>query len=277
MALNRWSVMVGGASLMLAAMAIAAPKADPAPKPDSAPKADPAPKSEPTPAMPAPEAAAPAEPKVDPDAAKKEAVQKAKDESATAAKVPVLSYTMKTIDDKDQPLSAYQGKVILIINTASRCGFTSQYAGLEAMYQKYKDQGFEILAFPANNFGGQEPGTNTEIKEFCTGTTSTYKVTFPLFAKVSVVGADQHPLFKTLASQPAPVGGDPKWNFTKFLVDHTGKVVGRFESRIRPNDPELTRQVERLLDERAKATPTEQAPAAQGTTGDAAAATPATK
>lgn len=254
MAHKRLSVAVGG--LMLAAVAIATP----APQPKAEPKSDPAPKTEPaTPAPAAPAPAAPADataqPAPDPDAAKKEAAEKAKRESEAAAKVPVLSYTMKTIDDKEQPLSAYRGKVILIVNTASRCGFTSQYAGLEEMYQKYKDRGFEILAFPANNFGGQEPGTNAEIKEFCSGTTSKYKVTFPIFAKISVAGADQHPLFKTLASQPAPVGGDPKWNFTKFLVDHTGKVVGRFESRIRPSDPELTRQVEKLLDDKGAAQP----------------------
>lgn len=204
--------------------------------------------------------------KPDPDQARKDAAEKARLESEAAAKVPVLSYTMTTIDGEEKKLSDYKGKVLLIVNTASRCGFTAQYAGLEKLYQDKKGGGFEILAFPANNFGGQEPGTDKEIKTFCTGDESKYKVTFPLFSKISVTGSDQHPLYKTLASQPSPIGGDPKWNFTKFLVDRDGKVVARFESRIRPDDAELIRKVNQLLEQKPAdaSEAAEAAPAAEG-------------
>lgn len=250
MAQKRLGVMAVAGLVMAAGVACAAPA--PAPATPTKPEV--------TQPEAKPETAAPeAKPKVDPDQARKDSIEKAKQESDAAAKVPVLSYTMKTIDGADKPLSEYKGKVLLIVNTASRCGFTAQYAGLEQLYQDKKSQGFEILAFPANNFGGQEPGTDKEIKNFCTGTDSRYKVTFPLFAKVSVAGADQHPLYKTLASQASPVGGDPKWNFTKFLVDREGKVVARFESRIRPDDPELTRTLNQLLEQKAN----EAAPAAE--------------
>jgi glutathione peroxidase len=228
----------------------------------------------PKPAAPAPEAAKPVEtpevakPKVDPDQGRKDAAEKVKRESEAAAKVPVLSYTMTTIDGEAKKLSEYKGKVLLIVNTASRCGFTAQYAGLEQLYNDKKSLGLEILAFPANNFGGQEPGTDAEIKSFCTGEQGKYKVTFPLFSKISVTGEDQHPLYETLAAQPSPIGGDPKWNFTKFLVDRDGKVVARFESRIRPDDAELIRKINQLLDQ----APTAAAPtdaAADGATGAA--------
>jgi len=136
---------------------------------------------------------------------------------------------------------------------------------LETLYKDKKGTGLEILAFPANNFGGQEPGTNAEIKAFCSGADSKYSVTFPLFAKISVLGEDQHPLFKTLTAQPSPIGGDPKWNFTKFLVDRTGKVRARFDSRIRPDDSEFVRQLDQLLAEPVPAgiVPAGQVPAAQ--------------
>src|ERR1019366_3146657 len=116
------------------------------------------------------------------------------------------------------PLSAYQGKVVLIVNVASRCGFTPQYAGLEALYEKYKDRGFVILGFPANNFGGQEPGTNEEIKTFCS---TKYNVTFPMYSKISVKGDDMAPLYQFLTDA---TGSEIQWNFTKFLVDKDGKV-----------------------------------------------------
>lgn len=208
------------------------------------------------------------------EAAAKEALA-AEEARVKAAGVPVLSFTMTTIDGREQPLSAYAGRVLVIVNTASRCGFTRQYKGLEDLYQKQKPRGFEVLAFPANDFGSQEPGTNAEILEFCTGADSAYKVTFPLFAKISVTGDNQHPLYRTLSAQPAPIGGDPKWNFTKFLVDRAGVVRGRFDSRIRPDDPEFLRQVEQLLAEpvpAAGATPTATPPA---TPEAAPAATPA--
>jgi len=155
----------------------------------------------------------------------------------------VLSFTMKDIDGKDVPLSTYKGKVILIVNVASECGFTPQYKDLEALYEKYKDQGFVILGFPANNFGAQEPGTDPEIKEFCT---SKYGVTFDMFSKISVMGSDQHPLYKFITSDPT-YGGDVKWNFQKYLVNREGKLVGKYFSRVTPLSPELTGAIEAAL------------------------------
>lgn len=180
------------------------------------------------------------------------AVKPAEDKKAEPAKgetkaggASSLAFTVKSIDEKDVDLAqAYQGKVVMIVNVASRCGFTGQYEGLEKLYKEKSDKGFVILGFPANNFGGQEPGTNDEIAKFCQ---SKYNVTFPMFAKISVKGDDQHPLYKMLASQPAPVGGDPKWNFTKFIVDRTGKVAARFDSSVRPNDKDMVAKIDELL------------------------------
>ena len=158
----------------------------------------------------------------------------------------VLDFTLNSIDGKPAPLSQYQGKVVLIVNVASRCGYTPQYEGLEKVYEKYKDKGFVILGFPANNFGGQEPGTNEEIKTFCS---SKYMVTFPMYAKISVKGADIHPLYQFLTDKttnPAS-GGDIKWNFTKFLVDRDGKVVARFEPAVTPDSPEVKSAIEKTL------------------------------
>jgi glutathione peroxidase len=158
----------------------------------------------------------------------------------------VLDFTLNSIDGKPAPLSQYQGKVVLIVNVASRCGFTPQYTGLEKIYEKYKDQGFVILGFPANNFGAQEPGTNEEIKTFCS---SKYSVTFPMYSKISVKGADIHPLYAFLTDKqtnPA-TGGDIKWNFTKFLVGKDGKVIARFESAVTPESPEVTGAIEKAL------------------------------
>jgi len=155
----------------------------------------------------------------------------------------VLSFTMKDIDGKDVPLSKYKGKVVLIVNVASECGFTPQYKDLEALYEKYKDQGFVILGFPANNFGEQEPGTDPEIKEFCT---SKYGVKFDMFSKISVMGSDQHPLYKFITSDPT-YGGDVKWNFQKYLVDREGKLAGKYFSRVTPLSPELTGAIEAAL------------------------------
>ena len=124
---------------------------------------------------------------------------------------------------------------------ASRCGFTPQYAGLEALYEKYKDRGFTILGFPANNFGGQEPGTNEEIKTFCS---SKYNVTFPMYSKISVKGDDKAPLYQFLT---AATGSEIQWNFTKFLVDKNGKVVARFEPKVTPESPEVAEAIEKAL------------------------------
>ena len=157
----------------------------------------------------------------------------------------VLSFTMKDIDGTDVPLSKYKGKVILIVNVASQCGFTPQYKDLEALYEKYRDRGFVILGFPANNFGEQEPGTDPEIKKFCT---STYGVTFDMFSKISVMGSDQHPLYKFITSDPV-YGGDVKWNFQKYLVNRDGKIIGKYFSRVTPLSPELTGAIEGALKE----------------------------
>jgi glutathione peroxidase len=153
----------------------------------------------------------------------------------------VHEFTLNSIDGKPAPLSAYQGKVVLIVNVASRCGFTPQYAGLEALYEKYKDRGFVILGFPANNFGGQEPGTNEEIKTFCS---TKYNVTFPMYAKISVKGDDKAPLYQFLTDT---TGSEIQWNFTKFLVDKNGKVVARFESKVTPDSPEVAAAIEKAL------------------------------
>ncbi len=161
----------------------------------------------------------------------------------------VLGFKVKAIDGQERDLAEFKGKVVVIVNVASKCGFTTQYAGLEQLYRDKKDQGLVILGFPANNFNGQEPGTNAEIAEFCR---SSYDVTFPMFEKLSVKGDDQHPLYKKLAGQPAPIGGDPKWNFTKFVVDREGRVVARFDAdrklvRTRELEPELLKKVDELL------------------------------
>ncbi len=168
------------------------------------------------------------------------------DNVEASAASSVLDFQMKDIDGKDVKLKQYKGKVLLVVNVASKCGYTPQYEALQADYAKYKDQGFLILGFPANNFGKQEPGTATEIKEFCS---SKYKVTFPLFAKISVKGEAQDPLYSFLTSKDsnADFSGDIKWNFTKFLVDRSGKVVARFEPGVKPDDPKVTAAIEKYI------------------------------
>ena len=159
---------------------------------------------------------------------------------------PLYKFKMKDIDGKDVQLKKYKGDVLLIVNTASKCGYTPQYEALQKIYDKYKTEGFEVLGFPANNFGGQEPGTEAEIKEFCT---SKYKVTFPMFAKISVKGEDQDPLYKFLTSKetnPA-FAGDITWNFNKFLVDRKGNVVARFTSKDTPDSESVTAAIEKYL------------------------------
>ena len=157
----------------------------------------------------------------------------------------VYGFTLNSIDGKPAPLADYKGKVVLLVNVASQCGYTPQYSGLEATYEKYKDQGFVILGFPANNFGAQEPGTNEEIKTFCT---RKYSVTFPMYSKISVKGADQAPLYAYLTKETGPgITGEIKWNFTKFLVDRDGKVVQRFEPAVTPDSKEVTAAIEKQL------------------------------
>lgn len=155
----------------------------------------------------------------------------------------VHSFTMTDIDGRKVALADYKGKALLIVNTASRCGYTGQYAGMEKLYATYKDKGFEVLAFPANNFMGQEPGTNEEIKAFCS---LKFKATFPLFAKTSVKGGEMNPLYKYLTEE-SPFKGEITWNFNKFLVDPNGEVVARFDKGVDPMSPEIVSKLERVL------------------------------
>jgi glutathione peroxidase-family protein len=162
----------------------------------------------------------------------------------------LYDFTMDDIDGKPAPLKSYAGKVALVVNTASKCGFTPQYKGLEELYMKYKDRGLVVLGFPSNNFFFQEPGSNSEIKRFCS---LTYNVTFPMFSKISVKGRKQAPLYKWLTEQKTrPEGpGNVTWNFNKFLVDRGGKAVYRFGSKTDPLSKELVEAVEKLLSEPA--------------------------
>ena len=151
---------------------------------------------------------------------------------------------VKDIDGKSVPLKAYRGKVLLIVNVASHCGFTPQYKALQEVYEKYKDKGFAVLGFPCNQFGAQEPGSNEEIKQFCS---SKYNVTFPLFDKIDVNGTKRHPLYTSLAGKESPFAGDIKWNFSKFLVGRDGTILKRFESPVKPESAEVTQAIEAAL------------------------------
>jgi len=156
----------------------------------------------------------------------------------------LLEIPVKNIDGKDTSLGAYKGKVLLIVNVASKCGYTPQYKGLEALQQKYEAKGFTVLGFPCNQFGHQEPGTNEEIKKFCS---ATYDVTFPLFDKIEVNGENRHPLYVALVGKDSPYPGDIKWNFGKFLVGRDGKIVKRFESAAKPDSKDMTDAIEAAL------------------------------
>lgn len=161
----------------------------------------------------------------------------------------LYDFTLKDIDGNDVNLGRYKGNVILIVNTASRCGYTPQYEALQAIYDRFKDRGFVVLGFPANNFMGQEPGTEKEIKEFCT---LKYNVTFPMFSKISVTGSDQHPLYRFLTNKKTnpEFGGDITWNFNKFLISRDGKVIGRFGSKDKPDDPAVIAAIETALNQK---------------------------
>ena len=158
----------------------------------------------------------------------------------------MYDFTMKDIDGKEVSLSRYRGKVVLIVNVASFCGYTKQYAGLDSLYRAYAERGLVVLGFPANNFGSQEPGSDEEIKEFCS---TKYNVTFPLFSKISVKGDDQHPLYRYLTSAEAnpATAGEVRWNFTKYLMDRSGRLVAKFEPRVDPLSADLTEAVEAAL------------------------------
>lgn len=151
---------------------------------------------------------------------------------------------LKDINGKDTSLKAYDGKVVLLVNVASQCGLTPQYKQLEAIQQKYKDKGFTVLGVPCNDFGSQEPGTNEEIKQFCS---SKYNVSFPLLDKVHVKGAEQHPLYTRLTGKDAKFPGDIEWNFGKFLIDKKGNVVQRFKPQTKPDDASVTAAIESAL------------------------------
>jgi glutathione peroxidase-family protein len=161
----------------------------------------------------------------------------------------IHDFVVKSIDDKDVALADYKGKVLLIVNVASKCGFTGQYEGLQKLYKTYKDQGFLVLGFPANDFLSQEPGSNTEIQQFCT---LNYGVTFPMFAKISVKGKDVHPLYAYLTSKETnpEFGGAISWNFNKFLIGADGKIAARFGSRTKPEDRKLVQAVEQAIQKR---------------------------
>jgi len=154
----------------------------------------------------------------------------------------LYDFTLTDIEGEPQPLKEYEGKVVVIVNTASRCGLTPQYEGLEALYQKYKDKGLVVLGFPANEFGNQEPGTNEEIAEFCS---TKYDVTFPMFSKIVVKGNGMHPLYKWLVASTG--GADIEWNFAKFVIGRDGKIVKRFAPRVTPSDATFIETIEQEL------------------------------
>jgi glutathione peroxidase len=170
---------------------------------------------------------------------------------AEEAAKELLDLSARRLGGSEEPLSRYRGDVLLIVNTASECGYTPQYAGLQALYERYREKKFEVLGFPSNDFGEQEPGDDRQIGAFCK---SNYGVAFPMFSKVRVLGANAHPVYAYLTSLPKPIGGAVEWNFQKYLVDRNGNVVARFESDIEPDDPTLVSTVERLLAEPSTAT-----------------------
>ncbi|MES2766026.1 MAG: glutathione peroxidase [Bacteroidota bacterium] len=162
--------------------------------------------------------------------------------NSTTAQAPgtIHDFTMKSIDGKDISLKDYKGKALLVVNVASQCGYTKQYADLEKLYETYKGKGLEVLGFPANNFGGQEPGTDEEIKEFCS---TKFDVKFPMFSKISVLGDDKNELYQYLTAD----GQDVEWNFEKFLIGKDGKVLKHYKSGVKPMDEELLKDIESAL------------------------------
>ncbi len=163
---------------------------------------------------------------------------------AGAACTPLLDHTFPSLMDQPQRLCQYQGKVVLVVNTASKCGYTPQYEGLEKLYRRYRDRGLVVLGFPANDFGGQEPGSNKEIADFCQ---VNYGVSFPMFAKTGVVARNANPFYARLAGK---TGKRPEWNFHKYLIDRSGEKVLSFDTRVEPSDRRLVAEIERLLAEK---------------------------
>ena len=164
---------------------------------------------------------------------------------STASSIPMANsvhdFTMNTLEGKPQNLKDFAGKVLVLVNVASKCGYTPQYADLQKFYEAYKDQGVVVLGFPANNFGGQEPGSDSEIAQFCQ---TNYGVTFPMFSKISVKGSDAHPLYKYLTQAS---GSEVSWNFNKFIVDKQGKFVKHFKSAVKPDDKEFIQAIKESL------------------------------
>lgn len=163
---------------------------------------------------------------------------------STRAAESIYDIPLKDIDGKGATLKPYQGQVLLVVNVASHCGFTPQYVGLEALYKKYGFQGLVVCGFPCNQFGGQEPGAAADIKKFCT---AKYDVTFPMFDKLEVNGEHRHPLYVALAGKDSPFPGNIKWNFTKFLIGRNGKIMARFDSKVKPDSDEITKAIEAAL------------------------------
>jgi len=177
----------------------------------------------------------------------KDSAEKPKPEANANAEIsgPVLDHTVKLLDGTDRSLADYRGKAVLVVNTASECGFTPQYAGLQKLYSTYQDRGLEVLAFPSNDFGAQEPGTPEQIREFVD---AKYSVEFEMFDKVHTKGPEISPLYETLTQKTGEgVSGEVEWNFTKFLVDPQGHVVARFGPPVDPNDPKVIEAIEKVL------------------------------
>ncbi|MGH7244143.1 MAG: glutathione peroxidase [Phycisphaerales bacterium] len=242
-------VSVAVALLIAVSGGVSAEPASPAPNTVPAPSTPTTPKTPTAPATPSAPASTPAQTPATAPAKPAAPTQPRTDKKlvADSAVDPyVLGFTMQDIDGKDVDLAQYKGQVVMIVNVASKCGYTPQYAGLEKLYKEKTGKGFVILGFPANDFGEQEPGTNSEIKSFCS---SKYNVTFPMFSKISVRGSEQHPLFKKMSAQPKPLGGEgvPGWNFTKFIVDRQGNIVARFDSKVKPDDAGLVKKIDELL------------------------------
>ncbi|MFZ4619924.1 MAG: glutathione peroxidase [Bacteroidota bacterium] len=164
-------------------------------------------------------------------------------ESKKMTEAPFYGFTMKTLEGKDRSLAEYKGKVVMVVNTASFCGYTPQYKDLETLYKQFKDKGFVIIGFPANNFGKQEPGTDKDIAVFCE---RNYGVSFPMFSKISVKGDDIHPLYKYLTTS-TQFKEDIAWNFTKFIIDKNGNVAAKYASKVKPTEKEVTSKIDELL------------------------------
>jgi glutathione peroxidase len=164
--------------------------------------------------------------------------------TAMADESKIYAIPLKDIDGKDASLKAYAGKAVLAVNVASKCGYTRQYSGLEALWRKYKDKGLVVVGFPCNDFGSQEPGTTEEIKAFCS---TKFDVTFPLYEKLHVKGPEQHPLYAELTGPQSPAPGPVKWNFGKFLIGRDGKILARFDSKVEPDSEELAKAIEDAL------------------------------